>query len=660
MNRKWWKIIYLLPICLCTLYAGGYVAQFMYNYAVWTSAGNFAGNGSYPQAPSLHPVACLNGLRIFPYNLYGIFICLLAFGLLTFLLMRMGYDRNGEVFDKERNLNYSTKGTYGTSGFMEPEEMYKVLELTDHVKKNKGTILGKLNGKAVCLPVKTRMNKNIAVYGASGSMKSRAFARNMIFQCVARGESLIITDPKSELYESMAVYLENEGYTVKMFNLVNPENSDAWNCLMEIEGQETMAQVLSDVIIQNTGSAKGDHFWDNAEMNLLKALVLYVEQGFPPESKNIGQVYKLLTMSSEKELNSLFDLLPVSHPAKMPYLIYKQSSDTVRSGVIMGLGSRLQVFQNKLIRQITAFDEIDLTLPGKQKCAYFCITSDQDSTFDFLSSLFMTFAFIKLVRYADKYGAEGKLPVPVHILADELANTGAILELNKKISVIRSRNISISCIFQNLPQMQNRYPLNQWQEIIGNCDTQLFLGCTDEITAEFISSRSGDVTVGVSSEAKQLNSWRVSDYTPEYRQTRSIGKRKLLTPDEILRLPLDTALIILRGQKVLKVDKYDYTLHPDAKKLIPRKAANHIPAWRNSDTPDEFDYMPKAPAKPRRKRPASFVPARKPKEPALTNQEPVYREPDYDDFPDDLLREDFADEFSDSEMVPLDKNSIMS
>ena len=300
---------------------------------------------------------------------------------------------------------------------------------------------------------------------------------DMIFQCVARGqkgnnasgESLIITDPKSELYESMSAYLENEGYVVKAFNLVNPENSDSWNCLGEINGQETMAQIFADVIIQNTGSGKGDHFWDNAEMNLLKALVLYVDQGFPPEARNIGQVYKLLTMSSEKELNSLFDLLPVSHPAKVPYCIYKQASDTVRSGVIIGLGARLQVFQNKLIRQITSYDEIDLTLPGKQKCAYFCITSDQDSTFDFLSSLFMTFIFIKLVRYADKYGEEGKLPVAVHILADELANTGAILELNKKISVIRSRNLSISCIFQNLPQMQNRYPYNQWQEIIGNC-----------------------------------------------------------------------------------------------------------------------------------------------------------------------------------------------
>lgn len=618
MNLKWRKLIYLLPICLCTLYAGGYVAQFIYNYAVWTSAGNFAGNGSYPQAPSLHPSACLDGLRTFPYNLYGIFICLLAFGLLTFLIMRMGYDRNGEIYDKERNLNYSTKGTYGTSGFMTPEEMHKVLELTNDVKKNKSTILGKLNGEAVCLPYKTRMNKNIAVYGASGSMKSRAFSRNMIFQCVARGASLIITDPKSELYESMAVYLENEGYTVQTFNLVNPENSDSWNCLMEIEGQETMAQVLSDVIIQNTGSSKGDHFWDNAKLNLLKALVLYVEQGFPPESKNIGQVYKLLTMSSEKELNGLFDLLPVSHPAKMPYLIYKQSSETVRSGVIMGLGSRLQVFQNKLIRQITAFDEIDLTLPGKQKCAYFCITSDQDSTFDFLSSLFMTFAFIKLVRYADKYGIDGKLPVPVHILADELANTGAILELNKKISVIRSRNISISCIFQNLPQMQNRYPLNQWQEIIGNCDTQLFLGCTDEVTAETVSARTGDTSVGVSSEAKQLNTWRVSDYTPEYRQTRSIGKRRLLTPDEVLHLPLDTALIIIRGQKVLKVEKYDYTLHEDAKKLIPKKASDHIPKWKHHAERDEFDYMPNLATNPRRKRPTVTSSSRKPKEPILT------------------------------------------
>lgn len=601
--------------------------------------------------PSLQPDACFHALTLFPYSLYGIGICILIFALLIFLLMRMGYDRNGEITDRERNLNYSTKGTYGTSGYMTYEEMYQVLELTNDVKKQKGTILGKRNGKAVCLPLKSRMNRNIAVYGASGSMKSRAFARNMIFQCVARGESLIITDPKSELYESMSMYLKNEGYLVKCFNLVNPENSDSWNCLAEISGQETMAQIFADIIIQNTGSGKGDRFWDNAEMNLLKALILYEEQGFPEEAKNIGQVYKLLTLSSEKELNALFDLLPVSHPAKVPYCIYKQASDTVRSGVIIGLGTRLQVFQNKLIRQITAHNEIDLTLPGKEKCAYFCITSDQDSTFDFLSSLFMTFVFIKLVRYADKYGEEGKLPVPVHILADELANTGAILELNKKISVIRSRNLSISCIFQNLPQMQNRYPYNQWQEIIGNCDTQLFLGCTDEISAKFISDRSGDVTVGVSSEAKQLNSWRVSDYTPEYRETRSIGKRKLLTPDEILRLPLDNALIILRGQKVLKVEKYDYTLHPDAAKLLPCKSRDYIPKWREIEE-QETDYMPMPPKQKRGHRKTAAIP-----DLPVSQPEPLYTSDPIPEPEDIMVPSDFPEE---PDMIPIDKDSIMS
>ena len=242
--------------------------------------------------------------------------------------------------------------------------------------------------------------------------------------------------------------------------------------------------------------------------------------------------------------------------------------------MVSGLGIRLQVFQNELIRQITGHNEIDLTLPGKEKCAYFCITSDQDSTFDFLSSLFMSFVFIKLVRFADEQEGS-RLPVPVHILADEIANGGCtIADLTKKISTIRSRRLSISCIFQNLPQMQNRYPDNQWQEIIGNCDTQLFLGCTDQLTAQFISDRSGDISVDVSSRAKQLNTLRITDYSPQYRETASVGKRKLL------RLPLDQALIILRGQKILKVGKYDFSLHPESKKLQYVKATTHVPAWK--------------------------------------------------------------------------------
>ena len=404
------------------LYGGGYIAQLIRNYDDWMRVNDLSvGGNALIEFPDASPIVCFQNAFTYPYGLIGILVCIAALVILIVMTMRMGHGET-EVFDKERNFTYSAKGTYGTSGYMTDKELPSVLDLVTNIKRNRGTILGLLDKKIVCVPEKSHLNKNIAVYGASGTMKSRAFARNMVFQSVRRGESLIITDPKSELYEDMSQYLRNNGYIVKVFNLVNPENSDSWNCLSEIEGQELMAQLFVDVVIKNTGSAKADHFWDNSELNLLKALVLYVEQGYPPEGKNIGQVYKLLTLNSEKELNNLFDLLPIEHPAKAPYSIFKQAGDTVRGGIIIGLGSRLQVFQNKMIRMITSYDEIDLTLPGQKKCAYFCITSDQDSTFDFLSSLFLSFLFIRLVRFADKEGEGGRLPVPVHLLADELAN----------------------------------------------------------------------------------------------------------------------------------------------------------------------------------------------------------------------------------------------
>ena len=494
--------------------------------------------------------------------------------------MRIGYSDTGE-YDEDRNFTYSAKGTYGTSGWMSRKEMSGVLELVADLHRYQGIVLGMLDRKAVCVPEKTRLNSNLAVYGASGSMKTRSFCMNRILQGVSRGESLVICDPKSELYEKSSEYLRDKGYTVRVFNLVNPENSDSWNCLSEVEGQELMAQLFVDVIIKNTtGGGKGDHFWDSAEMNLLKALVLYVDKGYPPENRNMGQVYQLITLNSETALNSLFEVLPINHPAKAPYSLFKQAADSVRSGVIIGLGSRLQVFQSELIKKITARDEIDLELLGQKPCAYFLVTSDQDSTFDFLASLFLSFVFIKLVRYADKNCEGGRLPVPVHVLGEELTACGTIPDLSRRLSVIRSRNISMSCVFQNLAGLQNRYPLNLWQEILGNCDVQLFLGCTDPLTAEFVSSRTGLASVAVSSKSKQLGTWRIYNYTPEYRETSGVGKRPVLTPDEVLRLPIDEALVIIRGKKTLKVDKMDYSKHPEYPLLRSCKASAHIPEWR--------------------------------------------------------------------------------
>ena len=552
---------------------------------------------------------CLASVFHPPYGVYGVLICIGLLAILLLMVMRMGYSDTGE-YDTDRNFIYSAKGTYGTSGWMSRKEMAGVLDLVPDLRKHKGVVLGMLDNKAVCIPENPHINGNLAVYGSSGSMKTRSFCMNRILQAAVRGESLIISDPKSELYEKSSEYLRDQGYCVKVFNLVNPENSDSWNCLSEVEGQELMAQLFVDVIIKNTiNNGKGDHFWDSCEMNLLKALVLYVDQSYAEQNRNIGEVYRLLTLSGESDLDSLFENLPPTHPAKAPYSLYKQASDTVRSGVIIGLGSRLQVFQSELIKKITTRDEIDLELPGQERCAYFLVTSDQDSTFDFLASLFLSFCFIKLVRYADKNCEGGKLPVPVHVLGEELTACGTIPDLSRRLSVIRSRNISMSCVFQNLAGLQNRYPLNLWQEILGNCDAQLFLGCTDELTAEFISSRTGLASVSVSSKSKQLGTWRISNYTPEYRETSGVGKRPVLTPDEVLRLPITQALVIIRGQKVLKVNKLDYSKHPEASKLRSCKASAHIPEWRRleQEQPKPSAAQPKpqtpAPKKPVKKKP---------------------------------------------------------
>ncbi len=567
-------------IIFCLLYGGGYVAQFMSNYTLWKKSDAYPGDGTAPLLPDTDFLTCLKSVFHLPYGLYGVLVCVGLLASLIIVIMRLGFSDSGE-YDADRNFTYSAKGTYGTSGWMTKKEMSGVLTLVSNLKHYKGIALGILDGKAVCIPESSRLNSNLAVYGASGSMKTRSFCMNRILQGVTRKESLIICDPKSELYEKSSEYLRDKGYVVRIFNLVNPETSDSWNCLAEVEGQELMAQLFVDVIIKNTlNGGKGDHFWDSAEMNLLKALVLYVDKSYPEETRNMGQVYKLLTLNSEAALNSLFDVLPVSHPAKAPYSLFKQASESVRGGVIIGLGSRLQVFQAELIKKITARDEIDLELPGQKPCAYFLVTSDQDSTFDFLASLFLSFVFIKLVRYADKNCEGGRLPVPVHVLGEELTACGTIPDLSRRLSVIRSRNISMSCVFQNLAGLQNRYPYNLWQEILGNCDVQLFLGCTDPLTAEFVSFRTGLASVSVSSKSKQLGTWRISNYTPEFRETSGVGKRPVLTPDEVLRLPLEEALIIIRGKKILKVDKMDYSLHPEYHKLHSCKASSHVPEWR--------------------------------------------------------------------------------
>lgn len=542
---------------ILALYVGGFMEQLFMESAVRLA----------PIDTIRHGISSVAGIQCS-------IVAFILFGAVAGLIVWRGSGK--EAYD-ERNFEVSSKGTYGTAGFMDEEERAQVLQSEKSFEKVDGVIFGRnlQDEKIISLPVESRLNRNFAVCGSQGSMKSRAFARVMALQCIRRGESVYLTDPKSELYEDLSFYFRESGYTVKQLNLIQLEHSDAWNCLGEID-DGSLIDVFCDVVIRNT-TDKFDHFYDNTEMDLLKALCLYVFHEYPPEKRTFPEAYKLLINKSVDMLDAIFDRLPTHHPARGPYQLFAKA-EKVKGNVVLGLGTRLQIMQNKLVQQITSHDEIDLSLPGREKCAYFCITSDQDSTFDMLATLFTSFLSIKLVRYADRT-KERRLPVPVQFILDEFPNLGVVPDFKKKLATARSRGIGMSILFQNIPQLQNRYPDNQWEEILGGCDFSIFLGCNDMTTASYYSDRTGEITVSVSSIRKSYYTIRATDYVPEYTESTSLGKRMLLLPDEILRFPLDQGLLIIRGQKVCRFRKMDYLEHPDSQYMKLEKVEEHIPEW---------------------------------------------------------------------------------
>ena len=606
-KRKIAIIIAVILGIILSMYLGGIVGQLIRGYQDWMDQDGMSGNAT--MAPiDFSPGTCMSS--IFSADGFKGFLFVIAVATGIFIYVKLHQKFGSKNFD-DRNFSVSKNGTYGTAGWMSDKEMKTVLEVAPPGKAE-GVILGCKNGSVICLPENTRLNKHIAAFGASGTMKSRGFIRPYLFQSIKRGESVIITDPKMELYTDTAELFRQSGYTVKVFNLVDPTHSDSWNAMSDLKGDTLMTQVLADVIIKNTGGERGDRFWDNGEGNLLKALVLYVDQESTRDTqeKHLPAVYQLLTQNDEKTLSAKFDRLPINHPAKAPYNLFAQASDTVRSGIIIGLGTRLQVLQSEAVRQVTAHSDIDLTEPARSKCAYFIIVSDQESSLDFLSSLFFSFLFIKLVRYADAT-LEGRCNIPVNLVLEEANNIGSIPDLPRRLSTIRSRMIQVVMTVQNLAQLKNRYPHEEWAEILGNMDTQVMLGCTDAVTAEFFSIRSGDMTIEVKSDMTVRKTIAIAQVIPQYRHMEGQGRRRLLTPDEVLRLPHDELLIVIRGQKMLKANKFDYINHPMAKRLVQSLINNYRPQ-REPEPPPVSQTEPEIERDERRPRGNKLYGARKP------------------------------------------------
>lgn len=564
---------------LMVVYFGGVFGQGFTNYAEWLNTDGILGQAQIKRV-DWNPLVCIpyaftgNGLK---GMLLIVIVSAIIFGIYSL------YNRFGSKDKDPRGFGKVKEGTYGTASMMTDKEMKENLEISTP-DKAQGIILGELNGKAVCMPKDTRLNRHVAIFGASGTMKSRAIIRNALFQALKNEESVVITDPKGELYADTAELYRKNGYEVKVFNLINPEHSDSWNCMAELGEDTLMSQMLASVIIGNTSNGKGDHFWDNGEQNLLKALVLYVKDSkrLAAEKCNLAEVYNSFTLRKIEETGDAILNSPDYISAKQPYNLFLQASDTVKAGILLGLGTRLQVLQNIEVQAITSRSDIDLTAPGKRKCAYYVIISDQDTTLAFLSSLFFSFLFIKLTRYADAQ-PDGRCKVPVNFILDEFNNIGRIggaadgSDFARMLSTCRSRDIRVMLAVQSLGQLQNRYADNLWAEIVGNCDIQLMLGCTDEVSAKYFSNRSGEMSVAVSNTMTTRRTIAIAQIIPQYRQMDGQGRRKLLTPDEVLRLPNNQMLCIVRGCNVLILEKMDYTKHPYSKQIVRSSIMDYEP-----------------------------------------------------------------------------------
>lgn len=386
----------------------------------------------------------------------NLFVVLTPFGLgvtavillLICLITKKGYSWfSGYHFTRDpRGFDILPDGTHGTSGFATKKELAEHLELGS-AQEVTGMLLGRIKERPddpekystyVAHRMKPGENNNILCIGAPGSYKSRGFIIPFLMGCAQRSnsdggqhpESVIVTDPKGELFEMTAPYFEKNGFYVKAVNFLDMAHSDGWNCLAGLDTNPDLVTTVANTIIQNTsGPKEADDFWSRAELNLLMALIHYVcnkkdDRGnlLPLEQRSLGDVYKILAYKSVNEINRTLAELPPEHPAKGPHGLFLKARENLWGNIIIGLGNRLAVFQNPLVDKITRNHDVDLLLPGQRPCAYFVIISAQDSAYRFLSSLFFSLTFPQLSNYARLHG--GRLPVLTNFCLEEYLNIG--------------------------------------------------------------------------------------------------------------------------------------------------------------------------------------------------------------------------------------------
>ena len=418
---------------------------------------------------------------------------------------------------------------------------------------------------------KNARNKNVLVVGGSGSGKTRYFIKPNLLQCTSKSHpvSFVVTDPKGGLIQECGLALLKNGYKIRTMNTINFHKSMRYNPFAYIHEEKDILKLVTTLMTNTKGEGQGgDPFWDKAERLLLTSLIAYLHYEAPAEEQNFATLLEMLNtmqVSEEDEdyqnpVDLLFEDLAKKKPnsfAGRQYKLYKLAAGKTAKSILISCGARLSPFDIQEIRDATMYDELELDKLGDRKTALFLIMSDTDSTFNFLISMIYSQLFNLLCDKADDvYG--GKLPVHVRCLIDECANIGQIPNLEKLVATIRSREISACLVLQARSQLKAIYKDNA-DTIVGNMDSQIFLGGSEPTTLKDLSEMLGKETIDA------FNTSDTRGNSPSYGTTFQKMGHELLSRDELAVLDGGKCILQLRGVRPFLSDKYDLTQHPNYK-----------------------------------------------------------------------------------------------
>ena len=491
--------------------------------------------------PSFHPLDLLVGL---------------CFG----AGLRLAVYLKGKNAKKYRHGSEYGSARWGTHADIEP--------YTDPVFQNNVILT-----KTECLTMnsrpkdpKTARNKNVLIVGGSGSGKTRFWIKPNLLQMHS---SYVLTDPKGTTVLEVGNAFVQKGYCIKIFNTINFGKSMHYNPFHYIHSEKDILKLVTTLMTNTRGEGKGgDPFWDKAEKLLLTSLIAYIHYEAPEEEQNFATLLEFLNVMEVREddeeyqnpVDIMFEKLGEQQPnhfAVRQYRLYKLAAGKTAKSILISCGARLAPFDIAELREITAYDELELDTLGDRKTALFLIMSDTDSTFNFLISMVYTQLFNLLCEKADDvYG--GRLPVHVRCLIDECANIGQIPNLEKLVATIRSREISACLVLQAQSQLKALYKDNA-DTIIGNMDSQVFLGGSENTTLKELSAALGKETIDT------FNTSDTRGNSPSYGTSYQKTGHELMSRDELAVMDGGKCILQLRGVRPFLSDKYDLTQHPNYK-----------------------------------------------------------------------------------------------